>query len=65
MTPIVADEADRDIRKNHRNMLMITDAEDGEYDSHVIMDSKKRDEIDTIINCLFFINMPVPYDNNP
>lgn len=65
MTPIVADEADRDIRKNHRNMLMITDAEDGEYDSHVITDSKKRDEIDTIINCLFFINMPVPNDNNP
>lgn len=65
MTPIVADEADRDIRENHKNMLMITDAEDGEYDSHVITDSKKRDEIDTIICCLFFINMPVQNNNNP
>lgn len=65
MTPIVADEADRDIRKNHKNMLMITNAKDGEYDSYVITDSKKRDEIDTIINCLFFIDLPVPDDNNP
>lgn len=64
MTPIVADEADRDIRKNHKNILMAADVKDGEYDSHVITDFKKRDEIDTIINCLFFINLSVPDEKN-
>lgn len=57
MTSIVADEADRDIRENRKNMMMITDAEDEEYDSHIITDSTKRDEIDAIINCLFFLNL--------
>lgn len=57
MTSIVADEADRDIRENRKNMMMITDAKDEEFDSHVITDSTKRDEIDTIINCLFFLNL--------
>lgn len=57
MTSMVADEADRDIRKNRKNMMMITDAKDEEFDSHIITDSMKRDEIDTIINCLFFLNL--------
>ncbi|MCM1237538.1 MAG: hypothetical protein NC489_46320 [Ruminococcus flavefaciens] len=57
MTPIVADEADRDIRENRKNMMMITDVKDEEIDSHIITDSTKRDEIDTIINCLFFLNL--------
>ena len=57
MTSIVADEADRDIRENRKNMMMITDAKDEEFDSHIITDSTKRDEIDTIINCLFFLNL--------
>lgn len=57
MTSIVADEADRDIRENRKNMMMITDVKDEEFDSHIITDSTKRDEIDTIINCLFFLNL--------
>lgn len=57
MTPMVADEADRDIRNNRKNMMMITEAKDEEYDSHIITDLKKEDEINTIINCLFFIDM--------
>lgn len=57
MTPIVADEADRDIRKNRKNMMMITDAADEEFDSHIITDSMRQDEIDTIINCLFFLDL--------
>lgn len=60
MTPIVADEADRDIRNNHKNLLPITEVGDNEYDSHIIKDNKTKDEIDTIINCLFFINLSVP-----
>lgn len=56
MTAIVAEEADEDIRKN-RNNMMITDFDDEEYDSNVITDATRRDEIDTIINCLFFLNL--------
>ena len=36
---------------------MLTDAKDEEFDSHIITDSMRRDEIDTIINCLFFLNL--------
>ena len=57
MTPIVADEADRDIRRNYNKMKMITEVKDEEFDSYVITNSIRRDEIDTIINCLFFLNM--------
>ena len=60
MTPMVADEADKDIRDNHKNMRPITEVEDEEYDPYIIKDEKVRNEIDTIINCLFFINLPVP-----
>lgn len=57
MTPIVADEAEKDIRSNHKNMSPITDVEDDEYDSYIIKNENVRNEIDTIFNCLFFINM--------
>lgn len=60
MTPMVAEEADKDIRDNHKNMRPITEVEDEEYDPYIIKDEKVRNEIDTIINCLFFINLPVP-----
>jgi hypothetical protein len=56
MTPIVAEEAEKDIRDNHKYMHPITEVEDGEYDPHIIKDEKTRNEIDTIINCVFFIN---------
>jgi hypothetical protein len=59
MTPIVAEEAEKDIQTNYKNMHPITEVEDEEFDSHIIKDEKTRDEIDTIINCLFFINLPV------
>lgn len=62
MTPIVAEEAEKDIRDNHKNMHPIIDVEDGVYDSHIIKDEKIRNEIDTIINCVFFINLPVPIE---
>ena len=58
MTPIVADEAEKDIWTNHKNMHPITEVGDEELDSHIIKNEKIRDEIDTIINCLFFINWP-------
>lgn len=57
---MVADEADKDIRDNYKNMRPITEVEDEEYDPYIIKDEKVRNEIDTIINCLFFINLPVP-----
>ena len=62
MTPIVACEADKDILTNHRNMHPITEIGDDGYDSYIINNDKIRDEIDTIINCLFFINLPVTGD---
>ncbi|MFR5704087.1 MAG: hypothetical protein ACLUD0_21010 [Eubacterium ramulus] len=34
MTPMVADEADKDIRDNHKNMRPITEVEDEEYDPY-------------------------------
>lgn len=58
MTPIVADEAEKDIRKNHNNMHPITEVGDNEYDPYIVKDEKIRNEIDIIINCLFFINLP-------
>ena len=62
MTPIVAEEAEKDIRTNHKNMHQITEVGDEELDTHIIKNDKIRDEIDTIINCLFFINWPVSCD---
>lgn len=62
MTPIVAEEAVKDIRTNHKNMHQITEVGDEELDTHIIKNDKIRDEIDTIINCLFFINWPVSCD---
>lgn len=59
MTPMVADEAEKDIRDNHKNMHPITEVENEEYDPYIVKDEKTRNEIDTIINCLFFINLPV------
>lgn len=59
MTPMVAYEAEKDIRDNHKNMHPIMEVEDDEYDLYIIKDEKTRNEIDTIINCLFFINLPV------
>lgn len=49
MTEIVAEEAENDIIKNHKNMYPITQVENCEFDPYII-----KDEIDTIINCLFF-----------
>lgn len=60
MTPVVADEAEKDIRINYPHMQAITEVGDEEYDPYIIKDEKIRNEIDTIINCLFFINLPVP-----
>ena len=57
MTPMVADEAEKDIRAKHTNMRPITEVKDEEYDPHVIKDERIHDEIDTIVNCLFFINL--------
>lgn len=48
---MVADEADKDIRDNYKNMRPITEVEDEEYDPYIIKDEKVRNEIDTIINC--------------
>lgn len=59
MTPIVAEEAEKDIRDNHKNIHPITEVEDGEFDPHIVKDEKIRNEIDIIVNCLFFINLPV------
>ncbi|WP_026659973.1 hypothetical protein [Butyrivibrio sp. AC2005] len=57
MTPLVADEAERDIQDNRKNMKAITTTHDGEYDDFVIKDSQIEEDINTIINCLFFLNM--------
>lgn len=62
MTPIVAEEAEIDIQTNHKNMHLITGVGDEEFDPHIIKNDKIRGEIDTIINCLFFINLPVLCD---
>ena len=59
MTPMVADEAEKDIRDNHKNMHPNTEVENEKYDPYIVKDEKTRNEIDTIINCLFFINLPV------
>lgn len=59
ITPMVADEAGKDIRDNHKNMHPITEVENEMYDPYIIKDEKIRNEIDTIINCLFFIDLSV------
>lgn len=57
MSSIVADEAEADILKNRRNMLQITEYGEDEFDSCIITNEIIRDEIDKIINSLFFINI--------
>ena len=58
MTPMVADEAQKKIFAiKKQTSTPITEVKDEEYDPHVIKDERIHDEIDTIVNCLFFINL--------
>ncbi len=57
MTPVVVEEAQNDILNHHKNFISMID--EGEFDSQIITDYQKLTEIDTVINCLFFIHIPV------
>lgn len=56
---MVASEAEKDIRNKHKNMQPVNVQGNEEYDPYIIKDEKIRNDIDTIINCLFFINLSV------
>lgn len=55
MTSIVASEACLDIENNRKNMILACESGDEKYDSHIIINENRVNEIDTIINCLFFL----------
>lgn len=57
MTTLAGNYADFDIRNNKKFLHRACDNDNYEgYDKYIITDEKTRDEIDIIINSLFFIN---------